>query len=82
MAKREYTNGELTVLWDSDKCGHCELCWRELPSVFNPEARPWVSMAGGPTDQESSPEMPNTGFVYRRGGNRWRVSSTKANQLY
>jgi uncharacterized Fe-S cluster protein YjdI len=51
MAKREYTNGELTVLWDSDKCGHCELCWRELPSVFNPESRPWVSMAGGTTEQ-------------------------------
>ena len=51
MAKREYTNGELTVLWDSDKCTHCEACWRGLPQVFDPNARPWVNMAGATTEE-------------------------------
>lgn len=51
MSKREYTNGELTVLWDSDKCTHCEACWRGLPQVFDPNARPWVNMAGATTDE-------------------------------
>lgn len=51
MSKREYTNGELTVLWDSDKCTHCEACWRGLPQVFDPDARPWVNMAGATTDE-------------------------------
>lgn len=46
MAKREYKNGEITVLWDSDLCTHCESCWRGLPQVFDPNARPWVNMAG------------------------------------
>jgi len=46
MAKREYTNGAITVLWDSEKCTHCEACWRGLPAVFNPNARPWVNMQG------------------------------------
>ena len=51
MAKREYTNGELLVLWDSDKCEHCEACWRGLPKVFDPQARPWVNMAGATTEE-------------------------------
>ena len=46
MAKRTYTNGEINVLWDSDLCTHCEACFKGLPQVFNPEARPWVNMQG------------------------------------
>ncbi len=44
MAKRTYTNGEITVLWDSALCTHCEKCWRGLPAVFNLAARPWVNL--------------------------------------
>lgn len=51
MAKREYTNGELTVLWDSDKCTHCEACYTGLPQVFDPNAKPWVNMSGATTDE-------------------------------
>lgn len=51
MSKREYNNGELTVLWDSDLCTHCESCWRGLPKVFNPEERPWVNIWGATSEQ-------------------------------
>ena len=44
MAKRQYTNGEITVKWDSDLCSACGLCKTGLPQVFNPDARPWVNM--------------------------------------
>jgi len=46
MAKREYTNGEITVKWDSDLCTGLGACKRGLPNVFNPDNRPWVNMAG------------------------------------
>lgn len=52
MAKREYTKGSLVVLWDSDLCTHCEACWRGLPSVFNPESRPWVNL-----EEASTPDI-------------------------
>lgn len=50
MAKREYKTEGLLVLWDSDLCTHCETCWRELPSVFDPKARPWVKIDGASPD--------------------------------
>lgn len=51
MAKRNYSNGEITVLWDSDKCTHCEACWRGLPQVFDPQAKPWVNINGAESQQ-------------------------------
>ena len=50
MAKREYKKDSLIVLWDSDLCTHCESCWRELPTVFDPQKRPWVNLDGASAD--------------------------------
>ncbi len=47
---KEYTNGEVTVVWKPERCIHSEKCWRGLPSVFNPKERPWVKIDGADTD--------------------------------
>ena len=39
---REYTNGEITILWQSGKCIHSANCARGLHTVFKPKERPWV----------------------------------------
>ncbi|MDR1585211.1 MAG: (4Fe-4S)-binding protein, partial [Prevotellaceae bacterium] len=28
---KEYTNGEVTIVWKPDKCFHATFCWREAP---------------------------------------------------
>ena len=43
---RKYSNGEITVLWLPAKCNHNGNCWKTLPQVFNPKARPWVNIGG------------------------------------
>jgi uncharacterized Fe-S cluster protein YjdI len=48
---RTYTNGQITVEWRPELCIHCEKCFRGLPSVFDPNKRPWVNMSGATTDQ-------------------------------
>ena len=47
---RRYTNGEITVVWEPSKCLHSQTCFRGLPTVFDPRKRPWVTMAGAPTE--------------------------------
>lgn len=42
--KKEYTNGEITVIWQADKCIHCGNCAKGLPQVFKPKEKPWVQM--------------------------------------
>ncbi len=48
---KKYTNGEVTVVWQAEKCIHSTLCFTGLPTVFNPRERPWVKPEGGTTQQ-------------------------------
>jgi uncharacterized Fe-S cluster protein YjdI len=51
--KKEYTNGEITIVWESGKCIHSTRCWNDkmgLNSVFNPKERPWIKPEGAPSD--------------------------------
>ena len=40
--RKEYKNGELTVVWKPGLCIHAKECVNALPSVYNPEERPWI----------------------------------------
>jgi len=48
---KEYTNGEVTIVWKPDLCIHAAFCWKELPEVFNPKKRPWINAEGAGTDR-------------------------------
>lgn len=43
---KEYSNGEVTVVWKPSLCIHSEKCWRGLPEVFNPKSKPWIQPEG------------------------------------
>lgn len=49
--KKEYSNGEVTVVWQSGKCVHSANCFRDNPDVFQPRERPWVKINGAPTEK-------------------------------
>lgn len=42
--KKEYTNGEVTVVWQSGKCIHSGNCVRNNPNVFQPKEKPWIKI--------------------------------------
>lgn len=42
MLKKEYTKGDLTIVWQPDLCIHSGVCFHTLPKVFKPRERPWV----------------------------------------
>ncbi len=46
-----YTNDDITVVWKPELCRHAARCATQLPTVFNPAAKPWVNMDGA-TSQE------------------------------
>ena len=48
---KEYSNDEVTVLWQASKCSHSAVCAKNLAEVFNPNERPWINMQG--SDSES-----------------------------
>ena len=40
---KEYSNGELTVVWKPSLCIHAGECVRRLPKVYDPDGRPWIT---------------------------------------
>ncbi len=49
---KQYTNGEVTVVWKPSMCIHSTVCWKHatgLPEVFNPRVKPWINVKGSDT---------------------------------
>jgi len=51
MDTLQYTNGEITILWKPKLCTHAGVCVRTLPKVYNPKARPWITMENASTGE-------------------------------
>ena len=49
--KKEYSNGELTVVWKPAKCQHSGVCVKTLPKVYNPKEKPWIKPDNATTDE-------------------------------
>lgn len=48
---KEYSNGEITILWQPKKCTHSGICVKTLPQVYNPKLRPWIKMENATTEE-------------------------------
>jgi len=48
---KEYSNGEVTVVWEAEKCIHSGICVKNSPNVFQPNDRPWIKIDAAPTDE-------------------------------
>lgn len=70
MSTKEYTNGEVTIVWEPAKCLHAGICVKTLPSVYAPSAKPWIK-----AENASSDEIVNQVFACPSG-----ALSIKGNQ--
>jgi len=48
--EKEYSNGEITIVWKPKLCTHAGVCVRTLPEVYNPKASPWVKQENATTE--------------------------------
>ncbi len=47
---KEYTNGEVTIVWKADLCIHSKNCVNGLPEVFDIDKRPWINAQGATSE--------------------------------
>lgn len=48
---KEYSNGEVTIVWKNGLCQHSGNCVRGLRAVFNNKATPWINAQGATTEE-------------------------------
>ena len=49
--KLEYSNDDLTVVWQPALCKHTAVCVKTLPKVYNPKAKPWITIENASTEE-------------------------------
>jgi uncharacterized Fe-S cluster protein YjdI len=42
LDKMNYPKEDITVIWQPKLCIHSAICFKGLPSVFDPRRKPWV----------------------------------------
>lgn len=69
--KKEYSNGEVTIIWQPDKCIHSAICVKGLPGVFKPREKPWITIEGAGTTElvEQVKKCPSGALTYRMENN-------------
>lgn len=48
---KEYTNGEVTIVWNNTLCCHSAKCVKGLPEVFHPKETPWIKIENASTEK-------------------------------
>jgi uncharacterized Fe-S cluster protein YjdI len=72
---KKYSNDEVTVVWQPDKCIHSAICISGLPNVFDNQKRPWVNIQGATSERiiEQVKACPSGALSYFMNGQENQV---------
>lgn len=67
---KEYTNGEITVVWKPKSCIHAAECVKRLPNVYDPKAKPWITIDNATSEElkEQIAACPSGALSYYMNG--------------
>ena len=79
---KEYSNGELTVVWKPKKCIHSEVCVQTLPEVYKPQEKPWITPENAGTSALKSQidKCPSGALTYYMNNEKMEEKETTVNQ--
>lgn len=63
---KEYTNGEVTIVWKNSLCKHAAECVKNNPAVFKPKEQPWITPNNSTTEKiiETVNKCPSGALTY------------------
>lgn len=65
---KEYTRGNLTIVWKPGLCIHSGVCVKALPEVYRPKEKPWIrpELASEEALREQIARCPSGALTYRQ----------------
>ncbi len=63
----EYSNDDITILWNAHLCKHAAVCVNTLPNVYKPNERPWININNATTEELKSQiaKCPSGALTYK-----------------
>ena len=76
--KKEYSNGEITVVWKPGLCIHSEMCVRTLPNVYKPNEKPWIQVENATSEElrDQVKKCPSGALTYYMNGEENQEAET------
>lgn len=64
---KEYTKGDLTIVWKPKTCIHAAECVKRLPEVYKPNEKPWIQIENASSNDlmEQIKACPSGALSYR-----------------
>jgi uncharacterized Fe-S cluster protein YjdI len=64
----EYSNGEITVVWQPEVCIHSANCVKNLAAVFKPQEKPWIRVENASSEEimKAVDKCPSGALSYRK----------------
>ena len=68
---KDYINEDIKIIWKKDLCIHSANCVRNLPGVFKPHERPWITIENADTEHliETVNKCPSGALTWTKLGN-------------
>jgi uncharacterized Fe-S cluster protein YjdI len=65
---KEYSNSDIIVTWNPEKCIHARKCVKGLPQVFSRDRIPWINMQGASSEEIMSvvDRCPSGALTYKK----------------
>lgn len=75
---KEYSNGEVTVIWKPEICIHSGICVKGLGDVFNPKETPWIKIDAATTSAivKQVKACPSGALGYKMNGENNKETET------
>ncbi len=69
---KKYASDELTIIWQPAKCIHAGVCVKALPDVYDPKAKPWITMEKASTKELKAQidQCPSAALSYEETGSQ------------
>lgn len=49
--KVNYSNEDITIVWNPEVCTHAAECVKRLPKVYKPKEKPWLTIENATTEE-------------------------------
>lgn len=74
---KEYSNGEITVVWKPKQCIHAGICVKTLPQVYKPKEKPWIQIEHASTEalKDQVTQCPSGALSYYMNGEKNQESA-------